>query len=580
MSWVSERIRNKISQKVSILLINPPTRNLEYPPLSLAVLSAAMKSRGLTCAVVDANAVMKRWLLSDGQLSRVANEDSASLASMYLGVPEAMRSAASIGSGLRMAAAQAGGYKSIADATTKMRELSPNGVFVRPDAIAVVSAVMKSLRCLHIYLDLCARASLLRLSEWPETLAAQLYLEIAECIASLQPKVIGITAMSPQRLGALWLARLVKSLTDAKVIVGGSDPSKFPEGYLAPDSDVDTVLIGDNLNAIMPYFELVSSQQGPRVVGKMEPITPKLETNKAACNFPPAADYSCFDLQLYLYPVLPIQTSRGCSWRRCDFCDHWQHSPEYVSFNAEMLADQIVQARNLTGIRCFHFADDELEFAHGTELFRRLAQKHANIRVLTYARFDHRMNKDIMRIWHDGGLRVVEWGLESASQPLLNKMHKGIKASHAVRILREAASIGIINKLMMFHNHPEERFGDLDESINLLKELLKDKIIRPFFPIRTRFELRFGTALYRRAESGLFFRKVWWPDGSFSERAEYREAVQDYQRKARAIEGFLRYAEQVMVERSVIGTDDENMCMDLVIRQIQDEEMRTEVSSM
>jgi len=132
---------------------------------------------------------------------------------------------------------------------------------------------------------------------------------------------------------------------------------------------------------------------------------------------------------------------------------------------------------------------------------------------------------------------------------------------------------------MMFHNHPAERFGDLAESISLLKEFLKDRIIRPFFPIRTRFELRFGTAHYRKAESGLFFRKVWWPDGNFSERAEYSVAMQDYQRNARAIEGFLRYAEQVMVERGVIGTDDENMCMGLIIRQIQDGEMRTVVSS-
>ena len=38
----------------------------------------------------------------------------------------------------------------------------------------------------------------------------------------------------------------------------------------------------------------------------------------------PYPDYSQFDLDLYLTPkrILPLQTARGCSWRKCAFCSH------------------------------------------------------------------------------------------------------------------------------------------------------------------------------------------------------------------------------------------------------------------
>lgn len=51
-------------------------------------------------------------------------------------------------------------------------------------------------------------------------------------------------------------------------------------------------------------------------------------------------------------------------------------------------------------------------------------KKEINIKWLTYSRLDKDITYNDLSLWYKAGLRVVEWGLESASQKVLNSVKK------------------------------------------------------------------------------------------------------------------------------------------------------------
>ena len=70
---------------------------------------------------------------------------------------------------------------------------------------------------------------------------------------------------------------------------------------------------------------------------------------------------------------------------------------------------------------------------------------------------------------YKSGLRFVAWGLESASQKLLNSMNKGININTAKRILKDAYNIGIINRISVLYLFPGETYTDFCETTKFLE---------------------------------------------------------------------------------------------------------------
>jgi len=56
-------------------------------------------------------------------------------------------------------------------------------------------------------------------------------------------------------------------------------------------------------------------------------------------------------------PVLPILSSRGCYWKKCAFCDHFQnYSETYRARSAENIAAEIEYQKKNTMRNIFFFA--------------------------------------------------------------------------------------------------------------------------------------------------------------------------------------------------------------------------------
>ena len=176
----------------------------------------------------------------------------------------------------------------------------------------------------------------------------------------------------------------------------------------------------------------------------------------------------------------------------------------------------------------------------------------------------------MLRNWYKAGLYVIEWGLESASEKVLKKVKKGITLNTVKRLLFESYSVGILNKVFMFHNLPEEDYEDLWLSVNFLKELIKNGIIRPFYEILTPLELLIGTPLYEDNIPGKEkdFKKVFFPRGELVAQAGYIPKY-NYNIKKTIIEKIITDLKNYIEKNNILEANDEVILFDVILEKLR-----------
>ena len=71
-------------------------------------------------------------------------------------------------------------------------------------------------------------------------------------------------------------------------------------------------------------------------------------------------------------------------------------------------------------------------------------------------RFEKVISSELLDNMSSGGCRMILFGLESASQPIIDHMVKGTELEHMSRILLEGARAGIWNHTFFFFGFPGE----------------------------------------------------------------------------------------------------------------------------
>jgi hypothetical protein len=312
-------------------------------------------------------------------------------------------------------------------------------------------------------------------------------------------------------------------------------------------------------------------------------------------------DFTGYELNKYLVPALPIHASRACYYaverkhncnacsrhnilcdgsidlhgcekeeNGCNFCMHYKTYSNYIERDAVSVVNDLQFLNKTYGVTLFHFTDDALKPALGTAISEEIINRGlTNIRWLVYARFEPEFDYAVIKKWYDAGVRVIEWGLESASQNVIDHMNKNINILDVRRILQISSNIGILNKLFLFHNHPSESISDLKITLDFLMEMSQKEEIRLFPVVRNKMYLLKGTTLYESWEK--FYSKIWQPSSDFGITAAYLE-YEPYREKEQMIESFVVEIHSLMKKRMVYSTDDENVMFDLLTMQHIDDQ--------
>lgn len=558
-----------------VLLLSLPNKNMDYPALSLPALASSLKKQGYDVAQRDLNIEIRDNLLTPSSLLDLTTKVLPVLARENINSPR-IHNKISQAIKLLTYIQKEWSFPEFEKTKELMKARCYSEVFKDETRFNMAMCLFQGSRFLHQFLDIYTCRPTIFEDCGARDPIQQILDGLATYIKRFAPNVIGFTVLDIQRRFTLWFARRLRQSYEGKIVFGGADPSRFGGLYLELYPFVDHVFVKEAEDSFPQFLsEMGNTKRWERVPGlgfRKDGKTRVNEVDPVDANSIPTPDFSGLALDKYLLPTLPVQASRGCHWEKCKFCIHGQtYSPHYRR-PIQHVVDDLETLSHVFNARFFHFTDDYLAVDLGTQISDEIIRRNLDIRWLTYARLEKHFDGATLSKWHRAGARVIEWGLESASQYVLNLMDKGIQIEEVQPILDNAAHTGILSKLFCFHNYPGESIEDLKETLHFLRYNILNKRMRPFLPIRNKLFLLKGSILYEEAVSGgsaCPFAKVWIPNGPFSIQADYEDFV-EYEPKKNLVEGFLRETQDYIQEKKIFTTDDENVTMDLVIIDLQE----------
>jgi hypothetical protein len=276
------------------------------------------------------------------------------------------------------------------------------------------------------------------------------------------PDAVGISiCYNEQFWVGMCLAKLIKQRTSVPVIFGGTFFLHDGEKLLVDFEDaIDFVVTGDGENALA---RLLTHPERPEDV----PGLYWRSGQEVRCN-PPAferkldvlghPDFSDTDFGRYYSPspVVPVLTSRGCYWRRCTFCTHYQSSGLTYRLHSIPYVIEELQRHVAAGITHFNLIDEMLSPKRFGQLAEAIQEANLDIHYYAMARPTKDFDADRLQRMYESGCRFIMWGLESGNQRVLDLIEKGTVLSEVHDVLHASAAAGLFNHVFVFFDENKE----------------------------------------------------------------------------------------------------------------------------
>jgi len=247
--------------------------------------------------------------------------------------------------------------------------------------------------------------------------------DLEKYIVQHNPEYVGISNQSCHSyLSTKEYAKIIKEVSrKTKVAVGGLHASGIPAELLNESDDVDYVFVGEGELALVDLIQGTDSSgfvkkrvsdNGFIISGHKYP----------EINLLPRLDYTQYPDYQEFVPY--VEESRGCV-SKCDYCISPSIYKAIRSKDPPIIIEDIRLLHELYGDEDFHFFLEANNFGVNHRKTEELAESlaGANHSWRTESRVDtfpiHILHKLI-----DGGLRVLDVGLESGSPEMLQRMHK------------------------------------------------------------------------------------------------------------------------------------------------------------
>ncbi len=184
----------------------------------------------------------------------------------------------------------------------------------------------------------------------------------------------------------------------------------------------------------------------------------------------PIPDFTDFPWDKYPHPIIPIMTGRGCSWGACTFCGDVisANGRTFRSRGLQPVLNELKHQSQVHQSKDFIFLDiklnSDLEVWNGLiDQFqayvpggRWIGTVHVNHKG------DNGLSPERLLAAKKAGLTRISFGLESASQRLLDEMKKGTKIEACSEFILAAHQAGISVRTSMMQGFPGETTEDLE----------------------------------------------------------------------------------------------------------------------
>ncbi len=293
------------------------------------------------------------------------------------------------------------------------------------------------------------------------------------------PDIVGISIPTmDQMLAGVTLAYLIKQAgSPAHVTVGGPHVSMLREQLVKTPALFDLFDSAVVFGGEGPLLRLAESLDGDRDLSKVPNLIYRDRGKVRSTAIQPMSgpdltpDFDGLPLDRYLTPtpVLPLLSSHGCYHGKCAFCNVGYGGPDgFRMIDPDVVVEQMRTLRQRYGARHIFFADEALTPRTLRILSRRLAEAEDDLHWCGCARFDPGLNRNLLGAMARGGCRMLLFGLETAAETTIARMHKGTKRETMSRILQDSAAAGIWNHTFFFFGFPGETMEAAQETVNFL----------------------------------------------------------------------------------------------------------------
>lgn len=437
---------------MDVLLLHPPAVKPAEPPLGVAVLLAHLRRQGLSAAAIDANLQAYLYLLDPQRLIQAAGPQpttalrralhhaAASLA--LLRSPAALRSFARYATAVRHLNTALSAWTGASDS-----ERLTLGDYERDDLSPFAPA---------------------DLEQWATGAATSLFSryfaeELLPQIEARRPRLIALSVnYRHQVLPAFELAGLLRRRLPQVPVVGGGG-------------------MFTSWRSILRRLDLRFSSFSHIVFGPgEEPLTTLAAGAKAAgdyfldgaaqVGFRPDYDFAPLAGYMSPVPVLPLSASRGCYWQRCLFCpEAATPTHPYVALSSPAFPELLRDLAGHYAVRHFHFTDNALPVS----VLRQLAAAGAVVPGASwhgFVRFEKELrDPGLIAGLAASGCTMLQLGLESGSQAVLDRLRKGTRLEEVAVILGNLQRAGIASYVYVMLGTPGESEADAEATLRFLE---------------------------------------------------------------------------------------------------------------
>jgi anaerobic magnesium-protoporphyrin IX monomethyl ester cyclase len=298
-----------------------------------------------------------------------------------------------------------------------------------------------------------------------------------------RPDIVGISiATLEQMLAGMTLGHLIKEADlPCHVTVGGPHVSMLREELPQVPALFDLFDSAVVFEGEKPLLRLAEALDGDGDLSRVPNLIYKDggQIRTTPCEEPeriadlPVPDFDGLPLDRYLAPrlVLPLLTSHGCYHGQCAFCNVGYGGPNpFCQLPAERVVERMMALHDKHGVRHVFFADEAITPRNLKHMSPLLEALGAPIHWCGCARLEKALTRELLKGMARGGCRMLLFGLETASEPIMERMAKGTQREHMGRILREGAEAGIWNHVFFFFGFPGETINHAQETVNFVYE--------------------------------------------------------------------------------------------------------------
>ena len=180
-------------------------------------------------------------------------------------------------------------------------------------------------------------------------------------------------------------------------------------------------------------------------------------------------DFADFASLPYLSPgmILPYSASSGCYWKKCNFCPETSENRRYHPLPSSHATAELKTLAAAHRPTLIHLLDNSLSPA----LLRALIDTPPGPPWYGFVRLEHQLaDRHFCLALKKAGCQMLQVGLESGSQKVLDAMGKGTHLSEATAILANLKEVGIASYVYLLFGTPAETHSQAEETRRFIEE--------------------------------------------------------------------------------------------------------------